>query len=66
MCTLCPMLSGQAEIRDAAFVDNDRIGNLSSFLAIFPDQMAPVSSGTVRKGRELVLMRWGMPSPHSR
>ena len=64
MCTLYPMLSGQAEIRDAAFVDNDRIGNLSSFPTIFPNQIATVvRNGS--KGRELVLMRWGMPSPHS-
>ena len=62
MCTLYSVLRGQAEIRDAAFVDIDRIGNLSSLPSIFPDQMAPVVRNGP-EGRELVFMRWGMPSP---
>ncbi len=40
----------------------DRTGNLAPLPAIFPDQSAPV----VRQGdegRELAMMRWGMPSP---
>ncbi|WP_299653649.1 hypothetical protein [uncultured Jannaschia sp.] len=40
----------------------DNTGNLAPLPAIFPDQPAPV----VRQGadgRELAMMRWGMPSP---
>ncbi len=40
----------------------DNTGNIASLPAIFPDQSAPV----VRQGgdgRELAMMRWGMPSP---
>lgn len=62
MCTLYSMTKGQAEIRDEIDIEVDRTGNLASLPAIFPDQMAPV----VRigpEGRELVLMRWGMPTP---
>ena len=62
MCTLYSVLSGQAEMRDTALVDIDRTGNLSSLPAIFPDQMAPVIRNGP-EGRELVLMRWGMPAP---
>jgi putative SOS response-associated peptidase YedK len=31
--------------------------------AIFPDMMAPVSSQAPDGARELVMLRWGMPSP---
>ncbi len=40
----------------------DNIGNLASLPAIFPDQSAPVVRQTA-DGRELAMMRWGMPSP---
>lgn len=56
------MTKGQAAIREIAGAMTDKTGNLPSLSAIFPDQSAPV----VRQGdggRELVMMRWGMPSP---
>ncbi len=56
------MTKGQAAIREIADVMTDNTGNLASLPAIFPDQSAPV----VRQGgdgRELAMMRWGMPSP---
>ena len=44
----------------------DQAGNLQPALDIFPDNPAPV----VRKGadgeRELVRLRWGMPTPPER
>ncbi|WP_299821682.1 zincin-like metallopeptidase domain-containing protein [uncultured Jannaschia sp.] len=40
----------------------DHTGNLSSLPAIFPDQAAPIVLEG-QNGRELVTMRWGMPSP---
>lgn len=62
MCNLYSLSTSQAEIREIASVWTDRTGNLGPRPAIFPDQSAPV----VRMGdagRELVMMRWGMPSP---
>lgn len=40
----------------------DRTGNMPPLPAIFPDYGAPIVREG-RDGRELVLMRWGMPSP---
>lgn len=62
MCNLYSLSKGQAAIRELAEVWSDRTGNLAPQPAVFPDQSAPV----VRlgdEGRELVMMRWGMPSP---
>ncbi|WP_299654912.1 SOS response-associated peptidase [uncultured Jannaschia sp.] len=62
MCNLYSLTKGQAAIREIADVMTDNTGNLASLPAIFPDQSAPV----VRQGgdgRELAMMRWGMPSP---
>nr|WP_299844476.1 SOS response-associated peptidase [uncultured Jannaschia sp.] len=62
MCNLYSLTKGQAAIREIADVMTDNTGNIASLPAIFPDQSAPV----VRQGgdgRELAMMRWGMPSP---
>ena len=62
MCNLYSLTKGQTAIREIAAVWTDRTGNLAPRPAIFPDQSAPV----IRmgdEGRELVMMRWGMPSP---
>lgn len=40
----------------------DHTGNLPSLPSIFPDQMAPVIRAGP-DGRELVMMRWGFPTP---
>jgi hypothetical protein len=41
---------------------SDRVGNLPPLLGIFPDYAAPiVRNGT--DGRELLMARWGMPTP---
>ena len=64
MCNLYSMTKNQAAIRDFFRVRKDLTGNLQSMPAIFPDNPAPV----VRMGdggRELLRMRWGMPSPSS-
>jgi putative SOS response-associated peptidase YedK len=39
----------------------DRTGNLPAMPGIFPDYMAPIVRNT-DAGRELALLRWGMPS----
>ena len=62
MCNLYSNTRGQAAIRAAYRAMVDHTGNLPSLPSIFPDQMAPVIR-TGPDGRELVMMRWGFPSP---
>ena len=62
MCNLYSMTTAQAAIREIADVMTDTTGNLPALPAIFPDQSAPVIRQS-DDGRELVMMRWGMPSP---
>jgi putative SOS response-associated peptidase YedK len=62
MCNLYSLTKGQKAILDVARAMNDRLGNLPPLPGIFPDYQAPI----VRNhpdGRELVMARWGMPSP---
>src|SRR6201995_5562676 len=62
MCNLYSMTKSQAAIIALTRAMHDRSGNLPPLPGIFPDYGAPV----VRQGaggRELVLARWGMPSP---
>ena len=62
MCNLYALSKGQAAIREIFDGLKDRVGNLGSQPAIFPDQSAPiVRNGS--DGPELVMGRWGMPSP---
>lgn len=62
MCNLYSLTKGQAAIREIAKVWTDRTGNLAPQPAIFPDQSAPVIR-MGHEGREMTMMRWGMPSP---
>jgi putative SOS response-associated peptidase YedK len=62
MCNLYSYTKGQAAIRELARVMHDRTGNLPSLPGIFPDYRAPIVRNGA-DGRELVLARWGMPSP---
>ncbi|EKS34329.1 SOS response-associated peptidase [Afipia broomeae] len=62
MCNLYSMTTNQKAIRDLFKVDRDFTGNLPAFPAIFPDNEAPVVRNGIG-GRELIRMRWGMPSP---
>src|ERR1700757_4688047 len=52
----------QAAIAALFRVMNRYVGNLPSMPGVFPDYPAPVvrNAGT---GRELTMMRWGMPPP---
>lgn len=62
MCNLYSVTKGQSAICELARAMIDRIGNMPPLPGIFPDYGAPI----VREGadgRELVLARWGMPSP---
>jgi putative SOS response-associated peptidase YedK len=62
MCNLYSVTKGQKAIIELSRAMHDRTGNLPPLPGIFPDYGAPI----VREGgegRELVLARWGMPSP---
>ncbi|PIP00657.1 SOS response-associated peptidase [Pleomorphomonas carboxyditropha] len=62
MCNLYSMTKSQTAVREFTRAMIDQTGNLPPFPGIFPDYVAPV----VREGadgRELLMMRWGMPSP---
>lgn len=62
MCNLYSLSKGQAAIREIAGAMTDTTGNQPPLPGIFPDQSAPVVRNGA-SGRELALMRWGMPSP---
>ena len=62
MCNLYSLSKGQSAIRDWFRVVQDLTGNLPPMPGIFPDYPAPIVR-IGQEGRELVLARWGMPSP---
>jgi putative SOS response-associated peptidase YedK len=62
MCNLYSLTKGQQAIIALARAMNDRTGNLPPMPGIFPDYAAPIVREAA-DGRELVLARWGMPSP---
>ena len=66
MCNLYNITTTQRAILEWSRAMRDQAGNLQPALDIFPDNPAPI----VRKGangeRELVRLRWGMPTPPER
>lgn len=63
MCNLYSETKSQTAIRQWARVMRDHTGNLPTLPAIFPDMMAPIVRKAPDGERELVMLRWGMPSP---
>ena len=63
MCNLYSMTTSQAAIRDLVRAIRDLTGNLPPLPGIFPDKMAPIVRNGADGARELVMARWGMPSP---
>lgn len=61
MCNLYSLVSNQQAIRQLAMAFKDTTGNLAPMPGVFPDYAAPIVRNTV-EGRELALVRWGMPS----
>ena len=61
MCNLFSMTKGQQAIREFTRAMTDTAGNLPSLPGIFPDYPAPIVRNT-SAGRELAMVRWGMPS----
>lgn len=62
MCNLYSMTRSQTAVREYTRAMVDHTGNMPPFPGIFPDYPAPVVREGA-EGRELVMMRWGMPSP---
>jgi putative SOS response-associated peptidase YedK len=64
MCNLYSVTKGQQAIRELTRAMHDRTGNLPPLPGIFPDHPAPIVRNQP-EGRELMMARWGMPSPVS-
>ena len=62
MCNLYGQTKGQQAIRELTQAIHDATGNLRPLPAIFPDTPAPIVRNGA-DGRELVMARWGMPTP---
>jgi putative SOS response-associated peptidase YedK len=62
MCNLYSMTTNQAAIINLFRVMNQYVGNLPPMPGVFPDCPAPVVRNAI-DGREMVMMRWGMPPP---
>jgi putative SOS response-associated peptidase YedK len=65
MCNLYAYRTPQAEARLFFNATSDQIGNQPPLPAIFPDQMAPVVRAGRDGVREMLPMRWGLPSPRA-
>jgi putative SOS response-associated peptidase YedK len=62
MCNLYSVTKGQAAIRELTEAMTDNTGNFPPLPGIFPDYAAPIVRNQPA-GRELMMARWGMPSP---
>ena len=62
MCNLYSITTNQAAIIALFRVINRYVGNLAPMPGVFPDYPAPVIRES-EGGREMVMMRWGMPPP---
>jgi putative SOS response-associated peptidase YedK len=64
MCNLYSITTNHEAIRKLFRKVNRYVGNLAPMTGVFPDYPAPVIRNTDEgEGRELVMMRWGMPPP---
>ena len=63
MCNLYAVTKGQQAIREIANAMRDTTGNLPAMPGVYPDYAAPIVRTGTDGVRELVLARWGMPSP---
>jgi len=65
MCNLYGVTKGQQAIRDLVKAMRGLTGNMPPLPAIFPNSRAPVVRTAPDGIRELLMMRWGFPPPHS-
>jgi len=62
MCNLYSITKGPQAIRDFTRAFRGDVGNMPPQPGVFPDYFAPIVRND-GEGRELVMARWGMPSP---
>ncbi|WP_442579118.1 SOS response-associated peptidase [Mesorhizobium sp. ASY16-5R] len=62
MCNLYNITTTQQAIIDLVRVWRDLSGNLEQSIDVYPDRFGPVVRNGLNGQRELVRMRWGMPS----
>ncbi len=62
MCNLYSITRSQDAMRQLFAVARDLTGNLPPMPGVFPDYPAPIVR-MAEGGRELTMMRWGMPGP---
>ncbi|KFB10853.1 SOS response-associated peptidase [Nitratireductor basaltis] len=62
MCNLYNLTTSQQAIREWSRAMRDVIGNLEPSLNIYPVYLAPIVRVGADRERELVRMRWGLPS----
>lgn len=65
MCNLYSHITPPDETRRLLRVVADRTGNQPALPAIFPDRIAPVVRADTQGMREMLPMRWGLPSPQA-
>jgi len=63
LCNLFSVTKGQQAIRELANAMRDTTGNLPPMPGVFPDYAAPIVRTGADGVRELVMARWGMPTP---
>lgn len=63
MCNLYSATTNQEAVRRLFPKISDRVGNLPALATIYPDQEAPIIRNGTAGDVELVMARWGMPSP---
>ena len=63
MCNLYSITTNQATIIALFRVINRYVGNLQPMPGVFPDFPAPPVIRNSDGGREMLMMRWGMPPP---
>ena len=63
MCNLYSITKGPQAIREFTQAMRDHVGNMPPLPGVFPDYFAPIVRSGEDSERELVMARWGMPSP---
>ena len=61
MCNLYNVTTNQQAIRQFVSITHDIIGNMEPSFDVWPDRMGPVVRN-IDGGRQLAMVRWGMPS----
>jgi putative SOS response-associated peptidase YedK len=62
MCNTYSITKGPQAILEFTWAARNRAGNLAPQPGVYPDYSAPILRNSA-EGRELVMARWGMPSP---